>query len=136
MLHGPMPSPLHNTMSTPDTVWSDAELQAHIDAHLPHWRVEAGQLQRTYRTSGWKATMMVVSTIGHLAEAAWHHPELDVSYAQVQVRLVTHSAGGLTAKDITLAERIEQVVHWQPAHETGSPLEGPPAGAAYIRYDA
>lgn len=125
-------------MKTADTVLSEAEVQARILASLPHWYIEAGQLRRRYRTSGWKATMMVVNTIGHLAEAAWHHPDLSVSYAFVVVKLVTHSAGGITAKDVALAERIEQVVHWQPAQDAHSPLEGTPQDdprVRYIKYD-
>ena len=77
---------------------------------------------------------MVVNTIGHLAEAANHHPDLAVSYASVEVRLSTHSAGGITDKDLTLARKIEDVVHWQPAREGGA-LEGAPAGE-YIKYNA
>ena len=79
---------------------------------------------------------MVVNAIGHLAEAAWHHPDLAVSYARVEVRLQTHTAKGVTAKDIALARKIEEVVGWQPGQE-GGPLEGTPAEArhAYIRYD-
>ncbi len=125
-------------MKTVDPVLSEAQVQERIAHDLPHWSLEAGQLQRRYRTSGWKATMMVVNTIGHLAEAAWHHPDLSVSYAAVVVKLVTHSAGGITAKDFALAAKIEQVVCWQPALEAGSALEGTPQDdprVLYIKYD-
>ena len=50
---------------------------------------------------------MVVNTVGHLSEAAWHHPDLRVSYAWVEVRLKTHSANGITDKDFSLAAKIE-----------------------------
>lgn len=79
---------------------------------------------------------MVVNTIGHLAEAAWHHPDLEVSYAQVTVKLCTHSAKGVTENDFALATRIEAVIQWQPAREN-SPLEGTPQDPRfrYLHYD-
>ena len=104
---------------------------------LPHWHLENGWIRRTYKTSGWKATLMVVNTIGHLAEAAWHHPDLTVSYAFVIVKLITHDAKGITDKDVELALKIEQVIGWQPGLENGA-LEGTPNDDArfkYIKYD-
>ena len=80
---------------------------------------------------------MVVNTIGHLAEAAWHHPDLTVSYAFVIVKLMTHSAKGITDKDFELAKKIESTIQWQPGNEGGS-LEGTPNDDArfkYIKYD-
>jgi 4a-hydroxytetrahydrobiopterin dehydratase len=81
--------------------------------------------------------MMVVNTIGHLAEVAWHHPDLTVSYAFVIVKLCTHSAKGITDKDFELAKKIEEVVQWQPALEEGTPFEGTPSDPRfkYIKYD-
>ncbi len=58
---------------------------------------------------------MVINTVGHLAEAAWHHPDITASYAWVEVRLMNHAAKGITDKDFALAKKIEDVVHWQPA---------------------
>lgn len=116
---------------------SDDEVTKWLAANLPHWRLEDGWIRRTYKTAGWKGTLMVINTIGHLAEAAWHHPDITASYAWVEVRLVTHSAKGITGKDLALARKIEDVVHWQPGAEDNA-LEGTPAGDqrfAYIKYD-
>ena len=125
-------------MSSPrETPLSDAEVTAWLAANLPRWRLEDGWIRRTYKTSGWKGTMMVINTVGHLAEAAWHHPDITASYAWVEVRLVTHTAKGITGKDLALAKKIEDVVHWQPALEDNA-LEGTPSGDqrfAYIKYD-
>jgi 4a-hydroxytetrahydrobiopterin dehydratase len=118
-----------------DRIYSEAEAAAWLAAHLPHWAVQDGAITRTYRTAGWRATLMVVNTIGHLAEAAWHHPDLAVSYPSVTVRLSTHDAGGITDKDLQLARKIEEIVLWQPAADGGA-LQGPPPSDAYIRYDA
>ena len=117
-------------------VLSEDDIRARLSGNLPHWRFADGAIERIYRTHGWKGTLMVVNAIGHLAEAAWHHPDLAVSYPSVTVRLVTHDEGGVTEKDLALARKIEEVVMWRPARE-GGPLEGPPddPAYAYIRYD-
>lgn len=118
-------------------VYSESETIARLESELPHWVLENGWIRRKYKTSGWKATLMVVNTIGHLAEAAWHHPDLTVSYAFVIVKLMTHDAKGITDKDFELAAKIEQVIGWQPALENGA-LTGTPNDDArfkYIKYD-
>lgn len=118
--------------------YDDAEVEDFLGKELPHWRLEKGWIRRKYRTHGWKGTLMVVNTVGHLAEAAWHHPDITASYAWVEVRLKTHSAKGITNKDFELAKKIEDVVHWQPAAKEGSALEGSPQDPrfAYIKYDS
>ncbi len=119
-----------------ERTYSDAEVSERLASELPHWTLKGENIVRRYRTSGWKGTLMVVNTIGHLAEAAWHHPYLRVGYAWVEVALQTHSAKGITDKDFALARKIEEVVSWQPAKEEGA-LEGTPADPrfAYIKYD-
>ncbi len=112
------------------------EVQARLEAELPLWTVEEGVIRRRFRTSGWKSTLMVVNAVGHLAEAAWHHPDITASWGSVQVTLTTHSAGGITDKDLALARRIEEFVQWQPRRED-QPLEGTPEDPRhrYIVYD-
>ncbi len=102
---------------------------------LPRWVYDGGWIRRTYRTASWKGTLMVINTVGHLAEAAWHHPDLTASYAWVEVRLQNHAAKGITDKDFELAKKIEEVVLWQPG-KAGGALEGTPADQrfAYIDY--
>jgi 4a-hydroxytetrahydrobiopterin dehydratase len=119
-----------------DETYSDAEIEARLGEELPHWYLENGWIRRKYKTSGWKATLMVVNTIGHLAEAAFHHPDLTVSYAFVIVKLMNHAAKGVTDKDFALARKIEDVIQWQPGKEQG-PLEGTPDDPRfkYIKYD-
>jgi 4a-hydroxytetrahydrobiopterin dehydratase len=118
-------------------VYSDTEITEKLQQELPQWILENGWIRRKYKTSGWKATLMVVNTVGHLAEAAWHHPDLTVSYAFVIVKLCTHDAKGITDKDFELAKKIEEVIGWQPALEGGA-LEGTPnedQRFKYIKYD-
>ncbi len=119
-----------------ERVYSNREVAARLQNELPRWGLEAGCIRRRYETHGWKGTLMVINTVGHLAEAAFHHPEIAASYAWVEVRLTTHSAKGITDKDFELARKIEEVVLWQPGTQGGA-LEGTPADPrlAYIKYD-
>ena len=118
-------------------IYSEDEIKARLTAELPHWYFEDGWIRRQYKTNSWKGTLMVINTVGHLAEAAWHHPDLTASYAWVEVRLMNHAAKGVTDKDFALARKIEEVVCWQPGLEGGA-LEGTPQDDlrfAYIKYD-
>lgn len=117
-----------------DTVIEEADVQRRLAAELPHWYLEAGQLRRKVRTGGWKGTLMAVNAIAHLAEAAWHHPDLSVTYAFVVVKLTTHSAKGITDKDFELARKIEEVVFWRPGEDTSNALEGTPQDDPRVRY--
>ena len=120
-----------------ERTYDAAEVAARLMADLPHWHFEDGWIRRKYRTNSWKGTLMVINTVGHLAEAAWHHPDITASYAWVEVRLQNHGAKGITDKDFELAKMIEQVVQWQPG-ASGGALEGTPQTDqrfAYVKYD-
>jgi len=120
-----------------ERVYTDAEIEAKLAQDLPHWRYENGWIRRKYKTHNWKSTLMVINTVGHLAEAAWHHPDIKASFAWVEVLLMNHAAKGITDKDFELAAKIEDVVQWQPGREGGA-LEGTPRSDqrfAYVKYD-
>jgi len=91
---------------------------------LPGWFYENGWIRRNYKTDGWPTTLMLVNTIGFLAEAAYHHPDLAVTWAKVTVKLSTHSAGGITDKDLELARKFDEAALWRPSGSalgTGTP---------------
>ncbi len=100
--------------------YTDEEARARAARELPGWRVEDGYLTRVYTTRNWRLSLMVANAIGFLAEAAWHHPDLLVTYPRVVVRLRTHEANAITEKDFALAHRIEDTMTWHP--ETEGPL--------------
>jgi 4a-hydroxytetrahydrobiopterin dehydratase len=116
--------------------FSKQEIEARLQSDLPRWSFKDGFIYRKYRTHGWKGTLMVINAIGHLAEAAWHHPDIAASYDFVEVRLQSHDAKGITERDFELGKRIEQLVSWQPGKE-GGPFTGTPQEPrhAYVKYD-
>lgn len=119
----------------PEQTYSEEQITERLAEELPTWVYENGWIRRKYKTHSWKGTMMVVNTIGHLAEVAWHHPDLTVSYAFVICKLMNHAAKGVTNKDFELAKKIEEVVLWQPGLEEND-LEGTPKDQrfAYLQY--
>ena len=109
-----------------DAALAEPEISAQL-ARTPRWRYANGALTRTWRTPGWKATLLALNAVGHLAEVAWHHPEIVANFGSLEVRLSTHDAHGVTAKDFALAERIDALLDWMPRDENG-PLKGAPPG--------
>jgi len=119
-------------MAKPETL-DTSDIMARL-GNLPGWSFHDGALRRTYRTNGWKSALLLVNAIGHLAEAAWHHPDIALSWGRVDIVLTTHDAGGVSARDLELAQMIEGLVGWRPG--PGSSLEGTPQdGHAYILHD-
>ena len=120
-----------------EEAYSDEEIEVRLKEELRHWYLENGWIRSKYKTSCWKSTLMVVNTVGHLAEAAFHHPDLNVSYAFVIVKLMNHAAKGITNKDFELAHKIEDIIMWQPGKEVDSALEGTPEDPRfkYIKYE-
>jgi 4a-hydroxytetrahydrobiopterin dehydratase len=70
---------------------------------VPDWQIEAGELVRTFIFKDFRASLAFVNRVGELAESTGHHPDIDIRYNKVRLALVTHDAGGITAKDFDLA---------------------------------
>lgn len=75
-------------------------------AELPGWQRHGDEIRRTVELPSFRAALAFVAYVGELAEAADHHPDIDIRYSRVDLALTTHSAGGLTEKDFDLARRI------------------------------
>ena len=73
---------------------------------LADWRVLQGPLYARYRTGDFATGLRLVDAIGAAADELDHHPDIDLRYSVVQVRLFSHDVGGKTDRDITLARRI------------------------------
>ena len=91
-------------------------------ARLPGWERAGDTIRRTWRLGSFRDAVFFVNVVAALAEAANHHPDIDIRYRQVTLALTTHRAGGLTARDFALAEAIE-------AHTPWLAVAGGPGGA-------
>ncbi len=85
---------------------SDAEIQSAL-ADLPGWKLENGMLVKIYEHPTFPDAIVFVNAVAHLAELANHHPDVDIRYSKITLRLVTHDSGGITSKDVKLAKEIE-----------------------------
>jgi 4a-hydroxytetrahydrobiopterin dehydratase len=113
-------------MSEKEKTYNDEAIATKLaEDGLAGWYLEDGWIKRKFTTEGWQTTLLLVNAIGYLAEAAYHHPDLAVTWGKVWVKLKTHSAGGITDKDFALAKKIDEVVLWRPPAE--GPLEGTPS---------
>src|SRR4051812_26463006 len=98
--------------------YSEAEIPAKLaEFGLDEWNYEDGWIRRKFTTENWPTTLALVNAIGFLAEAAWHHPDMAITWGKVLVKLKTHEAHGITDRDFALARRIEDVVLWRPLPE-------------------
>jgi 4a-hydroxytetrahydrobiopterin dehydratase len=77
---------------------------------LKGWRREGDEIIREYELESFPAVISFVTRIADLAEAADHHPDLDIRYNKLRVALTSHDAGGLTNRDLKLATNIEAAV--------------------------
>ena len=102
-------------------VFDAAEVVVRLQADLPRWRYENVWIRRKFKTHSWKETLMAANAVAYLAEAAWHHPDLLLSYAWCEVKLTTHDANGITEKDFELAKKIEEVIGWRPDDRWAAP---------------
>jgi len=86
---------------------------ATVDAALADrglgWQREGDQLVRVVRRADFLEALVFVNAVGEAAEAANHHPDIDIRWNTVTLRLSTHSAGGLTDKDLDLAATIDGI---------------------------
>lgn len=105
-------------------VYTNEQVQQRLQAELPDWRLSEGQLQRRFRTADFRTALLLTNAIGHLAEKAWHHPDIHLGWGMVTVSLVSHDVGGITARDFAMAAEIESLANWQPGAD--SPLDGTP----------
>ena len=87
---------------------SQAEIAARLASH-PAWTVVEGALTRIFIFKDFVAALGFVNRVGDAAEAAGHHPDIDIRYNRVRLALVTHDAGGITARDFSLAAQADKL---------------------------
>jgi 4a-hydroxytetrahydrobiopterin dehydratase len=94
-------------MARDTTKLADAEVQSFLKK-WPGWAVEGGALKKTFAFADFRAAMAFVNRVADAAEAADHHPDIDIRYSKVTLGLMTHDAGGLTHLDTALAAQVER----------------------------
>jgi len=90
------------------TKLTDAELKQAL-SDLPGWSLESSMIVKKYAHNSFPEAIVFVNAVAHLAELLNHHPDVDIRYSNITVALVTHDAGGITVKDVTLAKQIEAI---------------------------
>jgi len=78
-------------------------------ASLPEWKLESGELVRTWTFKDFAAAMTFVQHVAAEAEAANHHPDIDIRYNRVRLALTTHDSGGITSNDIQMAAKCNNL---------------------------
>lgn len=88
------------------TSYDDAQIAAEL-ATLPGWTREGDFIEREWRFADFSAAFGFMTRVALLAEKAEHHPNWSNVWNRVHIRLTTHDAGGLSARDFTLARAID-----------------------------
>jgi 4a-hydroxytetrahydrobiopterin dehydratase len=86
----------------------DAEITAALEA-LAGWTRDGDEIAKTFDCGSFADAIAFVVQVGFLAERADHHPDIDVRWKNVRIALTTHSANGLTNRDLDLATEIEGI---------------------------
>jgi 4a-hydroxytetrahydrobiopterin dehydratase len=83
-----------------------------IGTHLrtvPHWPKRVQTIHRTFKFEGFLKAIGFVNRIARKAQKITHHPDIDIRYNKVTLKLTTHDEGGITEKDFTLARQCDEV---------------------------
>jgi 4a-hydroxytetrahydrobiopterin dehydratase len=86
---------------------SDAELRAGLAA-LPDWKPVDKAIRAEYQFKDFVTAIAFVNRVAELAESAWHHPDITIRWNRVLLTLSTHDQGGVTEKDLALAQQIHE----------------------------
>ena len=99
---------------------SDITIQRELGS-IPGWSRKGDALTRTYQFRNFSAAMEFVNRVADSAEAANHHPDIDIRYSKVTLSLSSHDAGGITQKDLALAKAIDAGSSSGDVSEEGAP---------------
>lgn len=88
---------------------SNAEIDDALSS-LPEWSLDGSSITRTVELPTFPTAIQFVSRVATAAEAAGHHPDIDIRWRKLTFTLSTHSEGGLTSKDVDLAREIEKLL--------------------------
>ena len=89
-------------------VLTDSEIQQALGS-LPGWQRQGRAIQRIFEFPDFKAAMQFVNKVADAAEQANHHPDIDIRYNKVTMALVSHDSGGVTQRDVKMAQHINGI---------------------------
>jgi 4a-hydroxytetrahydrobiopterin dehydratase len=89
-------------------VLQDSAIQAAL-SNLPGWKRNGLPIERTFEFADFKLAMAFVNKVADAAEAANHHPDIDIRYNKVKLSLVSHDSGGITDRDVRMASGINLI---------------------------
>lgn len=78
--------------------------------HLPDWRQDYSTLARTVEFASFSQAIQAVNRVAEIAETENHHPDMDIRWRKITFHCSTHSEGGITSRDVSMAEEIDGVV--------------------------
>jgi 4a-hydroxytetrahydrobiopterin dehydratase len=84
---------------------SQEDLQGLLQSE-PNWKLVDGALVREWAFPDFVAAMLFVNRVAAAAEAAGHHPDIDIRYNRVRLALLSHDAGGITERDADMARKL------------------------------
>ena len=90
------------------TLLDDREIEEYL-AEMPGWKLDGDAIQREFELDDFVGSVRFVDSLVAPAEAMNHHPDLTVSWNKVTVRITNHDEGGVTMKDLHLAEEIDSL---------------------------
>jgi len=88
---------------------NDSEIDTRLE-DLVDWTRQGDEIHKLFKLASFPVAIAFVTQVGFLAEAANHHPDIDIRWRKVSLALTTHDAGGLTAKDFDLAAQIDEIL--------------------------
>jgi 4a-hydroxytetrahydrobiopterin dehydratase len=100
--------------------------------YMSGWKLDGGELRRRFRFADFAASMEFVNKVAELAESADHHPDIVIKFNKVRLMLVTHSEGGVTEQDFSLAAKIDALAPplADDEEEAGDAAESPTTDGA------
>jgi 4a-hydroxytetrahydrobiopterin dehydratase len=90
---------------------ADQLSEAEIEEQCPaEWNIDGDELVRVFEFDSYLEGVGFAAAAGGLAEEAFHHPQIILEWREVEIRLTTHDADGITTKDMNLAARFDSLV--------------------------
>jgi 4a-hydroxytetrahydrobiopterin dehydratase len=96
------------TETPPDPRRALSELDL-VGEQLPDWRMLIDRLHASFDTGDFVTAVRLVDSIARAAEEMGHHPDLDLAYGRLDVRLTSHDVGGVTSRDVVLARTVSEL---------------------------